>query len=228
MLAGIDLWWVAACCFSSSCTYKFVIVCCISGSSRHTTLHFRREKSVRYSVYHSVKVAKGISCWNHPQVGPFLADESMSILGLCICHMATLQWFYDKLLQLTVCSKIRLLDRLPQAVFAGNETMSVLHARRLAAALYFVGPHAVCLSLLDTPVSWISSSFYGNFLSSNWWPLSMSTFLSICSFCFHCFSITAVKCLLVIMAYEKLVKFALWCVYVHLSVLGRPSYYHHK
>jgi hypothetical protein len=36
-------------------------------------------------------------------------------------------------------------------VFAGNETMSVLHARRLAAALYFVGPHAVCLSLLDTP-----------------------------------------------------------------------------
>ncbi|KAG0557818.1 hypothetical protein KC19_11G159100 [Ceratodon purpureus] len=42
----------------------------------------------------------------------------------------------------------RLLERLPQAVFSGNETLAVLHARRLAAALYFVGPEAVCSSFL--------------------------------------------------------------------------------
>lgn len=42
----------------------------------------------------------------------------------------------------------RLLERLPQAVFTGNETLAVLHARRLSAALYFVGPEAVCSSFL--------------------------------------------------------------------------------
>lgn len=43
-----------------------------------------------------------------------------------------------------------MLERLPQAVFSGNETLAVLHARRLAAALYFVGPEALCSSFLES------------------------------------------------------------------------------
>lgn len=38
-------------------------------------------------------------------------------------------------------------------MFTGNETLAVLHARRLAAALYFVGPEAVCSTFLVSLVS---------------------------------------------------------------------------
>ena len=49
--------------------------------------------------------------------------------------------------------RARLLEKLPQAIFTGNENFAVLHARRLAAALYFVGPQAVCSSFLESLVS---------------------------------------------------------------------------
>lgn len=47
----------------------------------------------------------------------------------------------------------RLLEKLPQAVFAGNETMAVLQARRLAAAIYFLGPDAIHTFFLESLVS---------------------------------------------------------------------------
>ncbi|KAJ7549328.1 hypothetical protein O6H91_07G049000 [Diphasiastrum complanatum] len=53
----------------------------------------------------------------------------------------------------------RLIDDLPKTIAAADETMSVLSARRLAAALYFLGPHEVHSSLFH------SSATTSHFLS---------------------------------------------------------------
>ncbi|CAM6129670.1 unnamed protein product [Calypogeia fissa] len=45
------------------------------------------------------------------------------------------------------------LDQLPRMVFSSDIPMSVLHARRLTAAMYFLGPDGVSSQLLDTMAS---------------------------------------------------------------------------
>lgn len=47
----------------------------------------------------------------------------------------------------------RLIDRLPKSIFTGDETVALIHARRLLSAMYFAGPEGVSSHLFHSPAA---------------------------------------------------------------------------